>query len=53
VSGDPMIGLGTAVHLGQHVSLRLEYQRFGAVGDEDTTGESHVDLFNAGFLIRF
>jgi OOP family OmpA-OmpF porin len=52
-SVDSMIGLGTAVHLGDHFSLRLEYQRFGAVGDEDTTGESNVDLVNAGFLVRF
>ena len=52
-SADPMIGLGTAVNLGKNFSLRLEYQRLGAVGDEDTTGESDVDLFNAGFLIRF
>jgi OOP family OmpA-OmpF porin len=52
-SVDSMIGLGTAVHLGNHFSLRLEYQRFGAVGDEDTTGESNVDLVNAGFLVRF
>ena len=52
-SVDSMIGLGTAVHLGDHFSLRLEYQRFGAVGDEDTTGESNIDLVNAGFLVRF
>jgi len=52
-SADAMIGLGTAVHLGNHFSLRLEYQRFGAVGDEDTTGEADVDVFNAGFLLRF
>lgn len=50
---DSMIGLGTAVNLGKHFSLRLEYQRFGAVGDEDATGETDIDLFNAGFLIRF
>jgi OOP family OmpA-OmpF porin len=52
-SVDSMIGLGTAVHLGNHFSLRLEYQRFGAVGDEDTTGETNIDLVNAGFLVRF
>jgi OmpA-OmpF porin, OOP family len=52
-SVDSMIGVGTAVNLGRHFSLRVEYQRFGAVGDEDTTGETDVDLFNAGFLVRF
>jgi OmpA-OmpF porin, OOP family len=50
---DPMIGLGTAVHLGKHFSLRAEYQRFGSVGDEDSTGEMHVDLVNVGFLVQF
>jgi OmpA-OmpF porin, OOP family len=51
-TADSMIGIGTAVNLGQHFSLRAEYQHFGAVGDEDT-GESDVDLFNVGFLLRF
>jgi OmpA-OmpF porin, OOP family len=52
-SVDSMIGLGTAVHLGERVSLRLEYQRFGAVGDEDTTGETNIDVVNLGILARF
>ena len=52
-SVDAMIGLGTALHLGQHLLVRLEYQRFGAVGDEDTTGETDVDAFNLGLVIRF
>jgi OmpA-OmpF porin, OOP family len=52
-SVDSMIGLGTAVHFGDRVSLRLEYQRFGAVGDEDTTGETNIDLINLGVVARF
>ncbi len=52
-SVDPMIGLGATVNLGNHFSLRAEYQRYGAVGDEDKTGEIDVDTFNLSAFVRF
>ncbi len=33
-------------------TLRLEFQRFTDVGEEDTIREANVDQFSLGFLYR-
>jgi OmpA-OmpF porin, OOP family len=52
-SVDPMIGIGTAWHVGNNVSLHAEYTRFSNVGDKDTTGETNIDLFSVGVTYLF
>jgi opacity protein-like surface antigen len=52
-SVDPLIGIGTAWHLGNNVSLRAEYTRFSNVGDKDKTGETNIDLFSLGVTYLF
>lgn len=52
---DSIIGVGTALHAGKHVSIRLEYQRFIAIDDnyEEETAETNADVFNLGVVFRF
>lgn len=52
-SVDPLVGIGTAWHVGTHVALRAEYTRFANVGDKDKTGETNVDLINLGVTYSF
>lgn len=47
-----MFGLGGAMEL-DRVGIRLEWERFVDVGDEDTTGESDVDLVSASIYVKF
>jgi OOP family OmpA-OmpF porin len=48
-SQDALVGLGAAFRASERWTVRLEYQRFLDVGDEEDTGESDVDLVNLGF----
>ncbi len=48
-----MVGLGGTINLARQVALRLEWEGFFDVGDENTTGQSDLDLLSAGILIRF
>lgn len=52
-SVDPLIGIGTAWHLGSNLALRAEYTRFANVGDKDKTGETNIDLFSVGVVYSF
>ena len=52
-SVDPLIGIGTAWHVGNNVSLRAEYTRFSNVGDKDKTGQTNIDLFSLGVTYLF
>jgi OmpA-OmpF porin, OOP family len=52
---DSILGVGTAVHFGEHVSLRAEYQRFIAIDDDyyEDTAETNADVFSLGVVVRF
>jgi opacity protein-like surface antigen len=52
-SVDPLVGLGVAWHLADHVALRAEYTRFVNVGDKNKTGQINIDLFNLGVTYSF
>jgi len=47
------LGLGGQYNLTKALGLRLEWERFFDVGDEDTTGEADVDLISAGIVYKF
>jgi OmpA-OmpF porin, OOP family len=50
---DLFLGFGGFMNLGKNLSLRVEWERFMDVGDEDTTGSTDVDLLSAGIVFRF
>lgn len=47
------LGVGAQYNFTESVGLRVEYERFFDVGDEDTTGEADVDLISAGIVFKF
>jgi opacity protein-like surface antigen len=56
VSGNslsPEIGAGLEITLSPKSALRIEYDFFSQVGDQDTTGKSDVSALSLGFLLRF
>lgn len=50
---DLMFGVGAAFEFTKGTALRVEWERFSDVGDEDTTGESDVDLLSASIVVSF
>lgn len=50
---DPMFGIGGAFNFSEKLGIRVEYEKFLDVGDEDTTGQSDVDLISASLVFRF
>jgi opacity protein-like surface antigen len=51
-SSDWLLGVGVGCELGDHFSIRLEYEKFKNVGDSNTTGEADVDTINVRVLYR-
>lgn len=51
-SWDLFAGLGAAWNINDSFSLRVEYQRFFDVGDDEETGELDIDLLSIGVLFR-
>lgn len=49
---DLFVGIGAAWNIGMSFGLRLEYQRFFDVGDDDVTGETDIDVITFGVLFR-
>nr|WP_298728845.1 outer membrane beta-barrel protein [uncultured Steroidobacter sp.] len=45
-------GVGAAWNINESFTLRLEYQRFFDVGDDEKAGESDVNVFNFAVLFR-
>jgi OmpA-OmpF porin, OOP family len=45
-------GLGGAWNINESVVLRLEYQKYLDVGDDEKTGESDIDVFNVSVLFK-
>ena len=49
---DLLFGLGAVFDLSRNIALRVEWERFADVGDEDTTGQSDVDMLSASIVFR-
>lgn len=49
---DVLLGIGATWNMDRQWALRAEYQKLLDVGDEETTGESDVDLLWFGVLFR-
>lgn len=47
-----LAGVGAAWHINRNFALRLEYQKFFDVGDDEKAGESDVDLINIAVLFK-
>jgi hypothetical protein len=45
-------GIGGAWNVNENFTLRIEYQKFLDVGDDQKTGESDVDVFNLSVLFK-
>jgi hypothetical protein len=45
-------GIGGAWNINESFVLRVEYQKFLDVGDEEKTGESDIDVFNVSVLFK-
>ena len=50
---DFTFGFGAGYEITKNLGLRLEWERFRHVGEEDTTGKSNVDLLSVGLRYRF
>ena len=50
---DPMFGIGGSFNITEKFGVRVEYEKFLDVGDDDTTGQSDVDLISASLVFRF
>lgn len=46
-------GAGAQIDFTRLFGLRVEWERFRDVGEDDTTGESDVDLMSASLVFRF
>jgi len=46
-------GFGAQYDFTQSVSVRAQYEDFGKVGDDNTTGTSNVSLLSAGVVFKF
>ena len=49
----PLLAIGAAYNFTPRFALRAEYERHFNVGDDDTTGQSDIDLFTVGLQYRF
>lgn len=45
-------GAGTQFDWGKHWSVRLDFQRFESVGEENGSGEADIDLLSLGVIFR-
>lgn len=46
-------GIGANYAFDKQWGIRAEWERFNKLGDEDTTGESNVDLLSLGVVLNF
>lgn len=47
-----LAGIGAAWNINDSFALRVEYQKFFDVGDDEKAGESDVDIFNVTLLFK-
>lgn len=50
---DPVYGFGAQLDVSNNVMLRVEFERYTNVGDENETGESDIDLLSVSAAMRF
>jgi opacity protein-like surface antigen len=48
-----LLGVGTSYDITRNVYAKLEYDRFGNIGDSATTGRTDVDQVGVGIGVRF
>lgn len=46
-------GVGATYNLNKQVGLRVEYDKFDNLGNNNTTGTSDVDMISAGIVFKF
>jgi len=46
-------GVGAKYDLTNNMALRVEYERINNVGDKNKVGESDVDMWSLGLVVRF
>lgn len=51
-SKDLFAGIGAAWNITESFSLRLQYERYFGVGEDDETGKTDIDLLTFGVLFR-
>lgn len=51
-SQDIFYGIGAAWNFSDNYAVRVQYQKFLSVGDNDHTGETDVDFISVGILFR-
>lgn len=49
---DPVYGVGAQLNI-QNMMLRAEFERYSSVGNNDTTGESDVDIIGVSAAVHF
>ncbi len=49
----PLLGFGLKYDFTERVGIRGEWERFFAVGDDEETGQSDVDLITIGIVVWF
>lgn len=50
---DVLYGIGAAYNLTDQFALRAEWERYTNIGDDNSTGESDVDMWSAGVQYSF
>lgn len=48
-----MFGFGASFDIGKTAAVRIEWERFTDVGDENVTGTSDIDLLSASLVFKF
>ncbi len=48
-----LFGVGAGYNLNNNFALRAEWERYDNVGDDNTTGESDVDMWSVGVMYMF
>ncbi len=50
---DLTYGFGASFNFAKNAALRLEWQRYKDVGDDNTTGQGDIDLIGVGLVLKF
>ncbi|WP_027859832.1 outer membrane beta-barrel protein [Marinobacterium jannaschii] len=50
---DVLIGFGADLDLGKSAMIRFEWERFVAIGNDETTGEDDIDAWSASLIYKF
>lgn len=50
---DLKLGAGLQYEINKNVAIRTEIERFNGIGDQSTTGDSKVNMFSIGAVLKF